>query len=69
MRRSLADEFTSIHIVRLRGDIRKNMLSKGRAREGENIFGQASMTGIAITLFVNNPAAKERGSIFVHNVG
>jgi predicted helicase len=50
LRKCLADEFSNIHVLNLRGDIRKNMLSKGRAREGQNIFGSGSMTGIAITL-------------------
>jgi predicted helicase len=69
MRKCVAEEFSSVHVVRLRGDIRKNMMSQGRAREGENVFGQASMTGIAITLFVNNPAASQRGRIVVHDIG
>ena len=69
MRRSLVEEFTSIHVVNLRGDIRKNMLSKGAAKEGGNIFGSGSMTGIAITIFVKNPAATERGQIFYHDIG
>ena len=69
MRRSLAEEFTSIHVVNLRGDIRKNMLSKGAAKEGGNIFGSGSMTGIAITIFAKNPAATERGQIFYHDIG
>lgn len=69
MRRSLSEEFTSIHVVNLRGDIRKNMLSKGAAKEGGNIFGSGSMTGIALTIFVKNPAATERGQVFYHDIG
>lgn len=69
MRRSLVEEFTSIHVVNLRGDIRKNMLSKGAAKEGGNIFGSGSMTGIAITIFVKNPAATKRGQVFYHDIG
>ena len=69
MRRSLVEEFTSIHVVNLRGDIRKNMLSKGAAKEGENIFGSGSMTGIAITIFVKNPAATEHGQVFYYDIG
>ena len=49
-----SDDFASIHVFHLRGDIRKNMLSGGRAGEGENVFGQGSMTGIAISVFVKN---------------
>ena len=69
LRQCLAEEFSNIHVLNLRGDIRKNMLSKGRAREGQNIFGSGSMTGIAITLFVKNPDSKQIGQIFHHNIG
>jgi predicted helicase len=69
LRKCLVDEFSNIHVLNLRGDIRKNMLSKGRAREGQNIFGSGSMTGIAITLFVKNPDAKQHGQIFYHDIG
>lgn len=69
LRKCLADEFSSIHVLNLRGDIRKNMLSKGRAKEGQNIFGSNSMTGIAITLFVRNPDAKLHGQVYYHDIG
>lgn len=69
MRKCLVEEFTNIHVINLRGDIRKNMLSKGRAKEGQNIFGSGSMTGIAITLFVKNPNADQHGQIFYHDIG
>jgi len=69
MRKSLADDFSAIHLLDLRGDIRKNMLSKGRAKEGQNIFESGSMNGIAITLFVKNPAAVERRVIMHHDIG
>ncbi|WP_297505265.1 DEAD/DEAH box helicase family protein, partial [Ferrovum sp.] len=69
LRKCLVEEFTSIHVLNLRGDIRKNMLSKGRAQEGQNIFGSGSMTGIAVTLFVKNKDDKRRGQIYYHNIG
>jgi predicted helicase len=69
MRRSFGKEFTSIHVINLRGDIRKNMLSKGGAKEGQNIFGSGSMTGIAITIFVKNPTKKDFCNIFYHDIG
>mgnify|MGYP001615205673 CR=1 FL=1 len=69
MRKALAEEFTNMYVLNLRGDIRKNMLSKGRAKEGQNVFGSGSMTGIAITLFVKNPDAKQHGQIYYHNIG
>ncbi len=68
LRKCLAEEFASVHIFHLRGDIRKNMLS-GTTGEGENIFGQASMTGVAITIFVKNPDATEQGCILFHDIG
>ncbi len=69
MRKCLAEEFSSIYTFNLRGDIRKNMLSKGRVKEGQNVFGSGSMTGIAITLFIKNPKTKERGKIYYHDIG
>ncbi len=69
LRKSLNEEFSSIHVLNLRGDIRKNMLSKGRAKEGQNIFGSGSMSGIAITLFVKNTEAKQHGQIYYHDIG
>lgn len=69
LRKSVAEEFASIHVLNLRGDIRKNMLSKGRAQEGQNIFGSGSMTGIAVTLFIKNPDAAAHGKIYYHNIG
>ncbi|MBT9159735.1 MAG: hypothetical protein DDT26_00998 [Dehalococcoidia bacterium] len=69
LRQCLAEEFSNIHVLNLRGDIRKNMLSKGRACEGQNIFGSGSMTGIAVTLFVKNPNALVHGKIYYHDIG
>ncbi|KAB5405663.1 DEAD/DEAH box helicase [Pseudomonas aeruginosa] len=69
MRRVLAEEFSNIYILNLRGDIRKNMLSKGRAKEGQNVFGSGSMTGIAITFLVKTPNAKETGVIRYLDIG
>ncbi|EJF80292.1 type ISP restriction/modification enzyme, partial [Bartonella doshiae] len=69
LRKSLAKEFTSIYVLNLRGDIRKNMLSDGKAQEGENVFGNGSMTGIAITLFIKNPNASGDCKIYYHDIG
>jgi predicted helicase len=69
MRRSLAEEFTNIYVVHLRGDIRKNMLSKGAAKEGGNVFDSGCMTGIAMTFLVKNPSAKSHGNIYFHDIG
>ncbi|MBW6495938.1 MAG: DEAD/DEAH box helicase family protein, partial [Burkholderiaceae bacterium] len=69
MRKCLAEEFSNLYIFRLRGDIRKNMLSKGRAGEGGNVFGSGSMTGVAISIFVKNPNAGESGIIRSFDIG
>ena len=69
IRKSLLDEFSSIYIFNLRGDIRKNMLSKGRAKEGQNIFASGSMTGIAISLLVKNSRSNNMGKIHYYDIG
>ena len=69
MRKCLADEFSSVHVFHLRGDGRKNMLSGGKAGEGGNVFGQGTMTGVAISVFVKNPNAAEQGNIYFHDIG
>uniref|UniRef100_UPI00236310B6 type ISP restriction/modification enzyme n=1 Tax=Bartonella sp. MM73XJBT TaxID=3019095 RepID=UPI00236310B6 len=69
LRKSLAKEFTSIYVLNLRGDIRKNMLSNGKAQEGENVFGNGSMTGIAVTLFIKNPNVSGDCKIYYHDIG
>lgn len=69
MRKCLEDECSSIYIINLRGDIRKNMLSKGLAKEGGNVFGQGSMTGTAITLFVKNPKSVLPGTVNYFDIG
>ena len=69
LRKHLAQDFTSLYFINLRGDIRKNMLSNGEAAEGENIFGQGSMTGICISILVRDPKAEGQGKIFYYDIG
>lgn len=69
IRKCLVDEFSNIHVINLRGDIRKNMLSKGRAKEGQNIFGSGSMTGIALCILVKNPQSASHGNVYYHDIG
>lgn len=69
MRKTLADEFSSIYCFDLRGNIRKNMAGKDTS-EGENIFGQASMAGVVVTLFVKRPSVKDNpANIYYYNIG
>ncbi len=69
LRKCLAEEFSNLYVLHLRGDIRKNMLSKGAAKEGQNIFRGGSMTGISIAVLVRNPEVQEFGKIHFHNIG
>ncbi len=45
------------------------MLSNGAAQEGENVFGNGSMTDIAVTLFIKNPNASGGCKIYYHDIG
>ncbi|EUJ10546.1 putative helicase [Methylophilaceae bacterium 11] len=69
MRKCLQEEFSNIYVLNLRGDIRKNILSKGKAKEGQNIFGSGCMSGVAIILLVKNPNNKSFGNIQYFNIG
>lgn len=69
VRRCLGEDFSSLYIFNLRGDIRKNMLSKGAAREGGNIFDSGSMSGIAISILVRNPDQHDKGKIHYFDIG
>lgn len=69
MRAVLQSEFNTIYIINLRGDIRKNILSKGRAKEGGNVFENGSMTGICITFLIKNPRGKKESKIFYRDIG
>ncbi|MEM7047684.1 MAG: type ISP restriction/modification enzyme [Pseudomonadota bacterium] len=69
LRRYLAEEFSSLYILNLRGNVRKNVLNEGPTAEGDNVFGQNSMTGIAISILVKDPAADIGGQIFYHDIG
>ncbi len=69
MRKCLAEEFSNIYILNLRGDIRKNMLSNGKAKEGQNIFDSNSMTGTAITILIKNPENLLKGQVNYYDIG
>lgn len=69
MRKCLAEEFSDLYIFHLRGDVRKDMLSKGAAHEGQNIFDAGSMTGIAISILVKHQGHTRPGNIHFHDIG
>jgi predicted helicase len=68
LRKCLAQDFQSIYVVNLRGDIRKNILSGGK-EEGGNVFGQASQTGAAIAFLVKNSSLGPDRQIYYHDIG
>ena len=70
MRKSLSNEFSKILIIDLKGNVRNSILNKGDKSEGENIFGQGSMTGVSINIFIKNEKLlKEKAEIFYYNLG
>jgi predicted helicase len=69
IRSSMSKDFSSIYLINLRGDIRKNILTKGSAREGENIFEEKSMTGIVIVLFIKKKSDSSHAKIFYYDIG
>ena len=68
MRKCLAEEYSSIYILHLRGDVRKNIQSD-TSDEGENIFGNSSMTGISIVILVKNSKRNSKCKISYADIG
>lgn len=67
MRKTLADEFSSIYVFHLRGNQRtQGELSR---KEGGKIFGSGSRAPIAISLLVKNPQVSQHGQIYFHDIG
>ena len=58
MRAALRDEFTSVHVINLRGDAYK--AGKEFKLEGDKIFGGGSRNGVAITVAVRRPDRESR---------
>ena len=67
LRKCLAEEFSSIYVVHLRGNARTS--GEQRRKEKDNVFGQGTRTPIAITILVKNPQAKQHGQILWHDIG
>ena len=59
IRACLAEEFSSIHVLHLRGNARTS--GERRRAEGGNVFGGGSRAPVAITIFVKNPNATHEG--------
>ena len=68
IRACLAEEFTSIHVVNLRGNQRTQ--GERSRREGGKVFGQGSRAPVAITVLVRNPEDERDGCrIRYHDIG
>lgn len=67
-RKSLENEFSSIHVFNLRGNARTS--GELRRKEGDGIFGVGSRTPISITILVKNPDKEtDKAEIFYHDIG
>ncbi|MHB1582499.1 MAG: DEAD/DEAH box helicase [Acidimicrobiales bacterium] len=67
LRKALADEFSAVWCLNLRG----NQRTQGEVsrREGGKIFGQGSRTPVAVTLLVKNPDHHGPAAISYHDIG
>ena len=59
MRACLAEEFSAVYVLNLRGNARTS--GELRRSEGDNAFGQGSRAPVAITILVRNPEAVHDG--------
>ena len=67
LRHCLAEEFTSLYVLNMRGDQRTSgELSR---REGGKLFGGGSRAPISILVLVKDPSKTERGQINYHDIG
>jgi len=57
LRKCLAEDFSNLYIFHLRGDIKSEIRGNVKdKKEGGNVFGQGSTTGVAISILVKQPA-------------
>lgn len=67
LRKCLAEEFSSIYVFHLRGNVRTS--GEQRRKELDNVFDQGSRAPIAISILVKNQISSARGEIFFHDIG
>lgn len=67
MRKVLAEEFSDLYVLNLRGNARTS--GEQRRKERDSVFGQGTRATIVIALLVKNPDAEEHGALHYHNVG
>ncbi|MHB1711221.1 MAG: DEAD/DEAH box helicase [Acidimicrobiales bacterium] len=66
-RKALAEGFSSIYCLNLRGNQRTS--GETSRREGGKVFGSGSRTPVAITLLVKNPDHGDPAEIHYHDIG
>lgn len=67
MRKTLVDEFSSIHVYNLRGNQRT--AGELARKEGGKVFGGGSRATVAVTVLVKNPSGPTAAKIFYTDVG
>ena len=68
IRACLAEEFSSVHVLHLRGNQRTQ--GERSRREGGKVFGSGSRAPVAIMILVKNPNATHDGcKIQYHDIG
>ncbi|PUA82067.1 DEAD/DEAH box helicase [Nocardioides currus] len=67
MRLSLAEDFSAIHVLNLRGNQRT--AGEQARREGGKVFGGGSRATVAVTVLVKNPAASGPAAIHYTDIG
>ena len=67
LRKTLAEEFSAIWCLNLRGNARTS--GEQRQKERGNVFGQGSRTPVAVTLLVKNPDHAGPTTIHYHDIG
>lgn len=63
VRRSFENEFSDIFVFNLRGDIKRGVRENSREilkKEGSNVFGQASSTGVSVTVLVRDEKTRRK---------
>ena len=67
MRKVLAEEFSSLYVLNLRGNTRNS--GEQARKEGGQTFGSGSRATIAIVILVKNPTADAHGQLKYHDIG
>lgn len=67
IRKSFADEFSSVYVFNLRGNQRT--AGEQSRKEGGKVFGGGSRSTVAVYFLIKNPGDAHKGKIFYHDIG